>query len=117
MEKMSRKITPVNMAKTIQNALSGCMEMMIYQLTDRLVERFEKAAEKESNGEQIRRRKHAEVIPGGDGMSNIELELEATCLKEEDEKVDRVLSKWRWKSRSWSNQSTLRALHLEQLED
>jgi len=43
LEKIERKVAklaPVNMAKTIENALSGCMEKMIDQLTDRVVKRF-----------------------------------------------------------------------------
>jgi len=45
MEKRLAKIAPVNMAKTIENAMKSCMEGMIDQLTDRVVKRFEDAAE------------------------------------------------------------------------
>jgi hypothetical protein len=36
-EKKLAKIAPVNMAKTIENALSNCMEKMVDQLTDSVV--------------------------------------------------------------------------------
>jgi hypothetical protein len=52
-EKKLAKIAPVNMAKIIENALSGCMEKMIDQLMDRVVKRFEDAAEED--------RKHTEI--------------------------------------------------------
>ena len=43
-EKKLAKVAPVNIAKTIENALSGCMGKMIDQLTDRVVKWFENAA-------------------------------------------------------------------------
>jgi len=44
-EKRLAKIAPVNMARTIENAMSNCMEKMVDQLTDRVVKRFEDMAE------------------------------------------------------------------------
>jgi len=44
-EKKVAKLAPVNMAKTIENAMMDCMEQMVDQLTDRVVKRFEEAAE------------------------------------------------------------------------
>jgi len=52
-EKKLAKIAPVNMAKMIENALSGCMEKMIDQLTDRVVKRFEDAAEEDRKKNEI----------------------------------------------------------------
>jgi len=52
-EKKLAKIAPVNMAKTIENALRGCMEKMIDHLTDRVVKRFEDAAEEERKKGEI----------------------------------------------------------------
>jgi len=52
-EKKMAKLAPVNMAKTIENAMSACMEKMIDQLTDRVVRRFEKAAEEDWKKEEI----------------------------------------------------------------
>jgi len=53
MEKRLAKIAPVNMAKTIENALKNCMEGMIDQLTDRVVKRFEDAAEEDRKKTEI----------------------------------------------------------------
>jgi len=52
-EKKLAKIAPVNMAKTIENALTGCMEKMIDQLTDRVVKMFEDAAEESRKKDEI----------------------------------------------------------------
>ena len=46
-EKRLAKIALVNMARTIENALKNCMEGMIDQLTDKVVKRFEDAAEED----------------------------------------------------------------------
>jgi len=90
-EKKLAKIAPVNMAKTIKNALSGCMEKMIDQLTDRVVERFENAAEESRKKDEIRRGKQVEATPEKDGMSDIEFEPGATFSEAENAKVERVL--------------------------
>ena len=60
-EKRLAKIAQVNMAKTIENAMRDCMEGMIDQLTDRVVKRFEDAAEEEGKKTEIRRGKQVEA--------------------------------------------------------
>jgi len=90
-EKKLAKIAPVNMATTIENALSGCMGKMIDQLTDRVVERFQVAAEEDRKKEEIRRGKQVEATPEIERMSDIEFEPGATFSEEENEKVDTVL--------------------------
>ena len=93
MEKKLAKIAPVNMAKTIENALSGCMERMIDQLTDRVVKRFEDAADESRKKDGIRRGKQVEVTPEGREMSDIEFEPGATFSEEENEKVALVIER------------------------
>jgi 23S rRNA G2069 N7-methylase RlmK/C1962 C5-methylase RlmI len=90
MEKKLAKIAPVNMAKTIENALSGCMEIIMDQLTDRVVKRFEIMAEEERKKEEIRRGKQVEGPPESVEMSDIEFEPRATLSVEENEKVGRA---------------------------
>jgi len=90
-EKKLAKVAPVNMAKTIENALSGCMEKMIDQLTDRVVERFENAAEESRKKDEIRRGKQVEATPEEDKMSDLEFEPGATFSGEENEKVAKVI--------------------------
>jgi len=85
------KIALVKMVKTIENALSGCMEKMIDQLTDRVVKRFENAAEKDRMKSEIRRGKQLEVTLDDEVMEEISFEPGATFSQEEDEKVDRIL--------------------------
>jgi len=92
-EKKLAKIGPVNMAKMIENALGGCMEKMIDQLTDRVVKRIERAAGREGQNEEIRRGKELEATPENDGMSDIEFEPGATFSEEQNEKVARVLER------------------------
>ena len=56
LEKIERKVAklaPVNMAKTIENAMSSCMEKMVDQLTDRVVKRFEDMAEESRKKDEI----------------------------------------------------------------
>ena len=89
-EKKLAKIAPVNMAKTIENALSGCMEKRIDQLTDKVVERFEKAAADDRRKGEIRRGKQVEATPEKN-MSDIEFKPGATISKEENEKVERAI--------------------------
>jgi hypothetical protein len=89
-EKKLAKIAPVNMAKTIENALSGCMEKMIDQLMERVVKRLEGRAEEEGKREEIRRGKQVEATPE-DEMSDIEFEPGATFSREENEKVERAI--------------------------
>jgi len=93
MEKQLAKIAPVNMAKTIENALSGCMEKMIDLLTDREVKRFEDAAEEDRKRGEIRRGKQVEATPENDGMSDVEFEPGVPFSEEENVKVARVLER------------------------
>ena len=51
-EKRLAKITLVNMAKTIENVLKDCMKGMIEQLMDKVVKRFEDAAEEDRRKEE-----------------------------------------------------------------
>jgi len=90
MKKRLAKIAPVNMAKTIENALSGCMEKMIDQLTDRVVKRFEDAAEEDRKKREIRKGNQVEC-PLEDEMSDVVFEPEATFSIEENAKVDRAI--------------------------
>jgi len=56
LEKIERKVgklAPVNMAKTIENAMGACMEKMVDQLTERVVKRFEDMAEESRKKEEI----------------------------------------------------------------
>jgi len=94
LEKMERKVAklaPVNMAKTIENALSGCMGKMIDQLTDRVVKRLEDAAEESRKKDEIRRGKQVEATPEEEEMSDVEFEPGATFSMEENEMVERVI--------------------------
>jgi len=94
LEKMERKVAklaPVNMAKTIENAMSACMEKMVDQLTDRVVKRFEDMAEESRKKEEIRGGKQVEATPEKDDMSDVEFEPGATFSEEENRKVDRVI--------------------------
>jgi len=93
MEKKLAKIAPVNMAKTIENAMKNCMEKMIDQLTDRVVKKFEDAAEEGRKKDEIRRGKQVKGTPENDGMSDIEFEPGATFSEEENERVARVLER------------------------
>jgi LPS O-antigen subunit length determinant protein (WzzB/FepE family) len=52
-EKKLAKIASVNMAKTIETALSGCMEKRIDQLTERAVNRLESKTEQVNKREEI----------------------------------------------------------------
>jgi len=89
-EKKVAKLALVNMAKTIENALSGCMEKMIDQLTDRVVERFQEMADQDRKKEEIRRGKQVEVTLEEE-MSDVEFEPGATFSREENEKVARAI--------------------------
>jgi len=94
LEKIERKVAklaPVNMAKTIENAMSTCMEKMVDQLTDRVVKRFKDMAEASRKKDEIRRGKQVEATPEERGMSNIEFEPGATFSAEENEKVEKVI--------------------------
>ena len=91
MEKRLAKIAPVNMAKTIENAMSTCMEKMVDQLTERVVKRFEDMAEESQKKDEIRRGKQVEATPEEEDMSDIEFELGATFSGEENEKVERAI--------------------------
>jgi len=66
---------------------------MIDQLTDRVVKRFEGAAEEERKKEEIRRGKQVEATPEEKDMSDIEFEPGATFSEEENEKVARVIER------------------------
>jgi len=90
-EKKVAKLAPVNMAKTIENAMSACMEKMVDQLTDRVVKRFEDMAEESRKKDEIRRGKQVEATPEEEEMSDIEFEPGATFSTEENEKVERAI--------------------------
>jgi len=94
LEKIERKVAklaPVNMAKTIENAMSACMDKLVDQLTDRVVKRFEDAAEESRKKDEIRRGKQVEATPEEKEMSDIEFEPGATFSREENEKVERAI--------------------------
>jgi len=96
LEKIERKVAklaPVNMAKTIENAMSACMEKMVDQLTDRVVKRFEDMGEESRKKDEIRRGKQVEATPEEDEMSEIEFEPGATISEEENAKVAKVFEK------------------------
>jgi len=90
-EKKVAKLAPVNMAKTIENAMSACMGKMVDQLTERVVKRFEDMAEESRKKDEIRRGKQVEATPEEEDMSDIEFEPGATFSREENEKVERVI--------------------------
>jgi len=90
-EKKMVRLAPVNMAKTIENAMSACMEKMVDQLTDRVVKRFEDAVEESRKKDEIRRGKQVEATPEEKEMSDIEFEPGATFSAEENEKVEKVI--------------------------
>jgi len=90
-DKNVAKLALVNMARTIENAKSACMEKMVDQLTERVVKRFEDMVEESWNKDEIRRGNQAEATPEEKEMSDIEFEPGATFSKEENEKVDRVI--------------------------
>jgi len=90
-EKKVAKLAPVNMAKTIENAMSACMEKMVDQLTERVVKRFEDMAEESQKKEEIRRGKQVEATPEEEEMSDIEFEPGATFSREENEKGERAI--------------------------
>jgi len=82
-EKRLAKIAPVNMAKTIENAMRDCRERMVEQVMDQVVGKLEKLAEKEKRGE-IQRGKQVEATPEEEKeMSDIEFEPGATFSEEE----------------------------------
>ena len=81
----------MNMAKTIENAMSACMEKMVDQFTDRVVERFEDMAEESRKKDEIRRGKQVEATPEEEDMSDIEFEPGATFSEEENRKVKRAI--------------------------
>jgi len=95
LEKIERKVArlaPVNMAKTIENAMSACMDKLVDQLTDRVVKRFEDAAEESRKKDEIRRGKQVEATPeNSQDMSDLEFEPGATFSMEENEKVERAI--------------------------
>jgi len=90
-EKKVAKLAPVNMAKTIENAMSACMEKMVDQLTERVVKRFENMAEESQKKEEIRRGKQVEATPEEEEMSDIEFEPGATFSREENEQVENAI--------------------------
>jgi hypothetical protein len=90
-EKKVVKLAPVKMVRTIENAMSACMEKMVDQLTERVVERFEDMAEESRKKDEIRRGKQVEATPEEEKMSDIKFEPGATFSQEESEKVERVI--------------------------
>ena len=94
LEKIERKVAklaPVNMAKTMENAMSACMEKMVDQLTDRVVKRFQDMVEESRKKDEIRRGKEVEATPEEEDMSEIEFEPGATFSAEEDAKVEKAI--------------------------
>jgi hypothetical protein len=91
-EKKVAKLAPINMAKTIENAMSACMERMVDQLTDRVVKRFEDMAEESRKKDEVRRGKQVEATPEDGDMSDIEFELGATFSPEENDMVERAIA-------------------------
>jgi hypothetical protein len=59
-EKKVAKLAPVNKAKTIENAMSACMEQIVDQLTDRVDKRFEVMEDESRKNDEIRRGKQVE---------------------------------------------------------
>jgi len=90
-EKKLAKIAPVNMARTIENAMSDCMGKMVDQLTERVVKRFEDMAEESRKKDEIRRGKQVEAAPEEEDMSDIEFEPGVTFSEEENAKVERAI--------------------------
>jgi len=90
-EKKLAKIAPVNMAKTIENAISDCMGKMVDQLTERVVKRFEDMAEESRKKDEIRRGKQVEATPEEEEMSEIEFEPGAVFSEKENRKVERAI--------------------------
>jgi len=108
LEKIERKVAklaPVNMAKTIENAMSACMDRLVDQLTDRVVKRFEDAAEESRKKDEIRRGKQVEATPEEEEMSDIEFEPGATFSKEENEKVEKAIRAEMEVDEQWLEQS------------
>jgi len=89
-EKELAKIAPVNMAKTIENAMRDCMETKVVQVTDQEVAKLEKLTEKEKR-EEIRRGKQVEATPEDEDMSDIEIQPGVTPTQEENGMVARIL--------------------------
>jgi hypothetical protein len=85
------KLAPVNMAKTIENAMRDCMEKMVDQLTERVVKRFEDMAEESRKKDEIQRGKQVEATPEEEEMSDVEFEPGATFSMEENERVERAI--------------------------
>jgi len=105
-EKMVAKLAPVNMPKTIENAMSACMEKMVDQLTDRVVEKFEDMAEESRKKDEIQRGKQAEPTPEEEIMSDVEFEPGATFLGRKMRRLKELSGKkLSWRGRSWSNPS------------
>jgi len=90
-EKKLAKIAPVNMARTIENAMSDCMGKLVDQLTERVVKRFEDMAEESRKKDEIRRGKQVEATPEEKDMSDIEFEPGAVFSEEENRKVERAI--------------------------
>jgi len=91
-EKKVAKLALVNMAKTIENAMSACMEKMVDQLTDRVVKRFEDMAEESQKKDEIRAGKQVEATREEEIISDIEFEPGVTFSEEEqNEKVEKVV--------------------------
>jgi len=85
------KLALVNMATTIENAMSAYKEKMVHQLTDRVVKRFEDMAEESRKKDEIRRGKQVEATPEEEEMSDIECEPGASFSTQEHKKVERAI--------------------------
>jgi len=82
------KIAPVNMARIIENAPRDCMQRMVEQLTDQVVGKLEKLAEKKER-EEIQWGKQGEAIPEDEEMEEVSFEPRVTFSQEENWKVER----------------------------
>jgi hypothetical protein len=90
-KKKLAKIAPVNMAKTIENAMTDWMEKMVDQLTVKVVKRFEDMVEESGKKYEVRRGKHVETTPENEELSDVEFQPRVTFPQEESEKVERVI--------------------------
>jgi len=89
-EKSLPMITMVELGRMIQHAMKDCKGQMVEQLTDQVVGKHDRLAEKERK-EGIRRGKQVVTIPSMEGLIDFEFELGATFSNEENEKVTAVL--------------------------
>jgi hypothetical protein len=104
-EKKVAKLAPDNMGKTIENAMSDCMEKMVDQLPERVVKRFEDMAEESRKKDEIRRGTQVEATPEEEEMSDVDFESGATFSEEENEKVEKAIRAEMEVDEQWLEQS------------